>query len=83
VNYSIVNVVNAQPESDNQNPVATSLQANTPAPSTVNVQVMQGNPIIVAWLLLDCEGSDRCAGANNAEPSVYTTMVSNHKEQQQ
>jgi hypothetical protein len=48
VNYSIVNVVNAQPESDNQNPVATSLQANTPAPSTMNVQVMQGNPIIIA-----------------------------------
>ena len=35
------------------------MQANPLAPSLLDSQAMQGNPIIVAWLLLDWEGSDK------------------------
>jgi hypothetical protein len=51
--------VNAQPRLVKQNLVNQVVQANPLAPSLLNSQVMQGNPMIVAWLLLDWEGSDK------------------------
>ena len=42
-----------------QNPVNQFVQTNPLAPSLLNSQVMRGNPIIIAWLLLDWEGSGK------------------------
>jgi hypothetical protein len=46
---------------------------------------MQGNPITVAWQLLDWEGSDKYSIDNNTKPSVYTaecqtTRISNQQQ---
>lgn len=78
--------VNAQPRLVKQNLVNQVVQANPLAPSLWNSQVMRGNPIIIAWLLLDWEGSDKkqlcqlrrikCVHCRGVKPQDKTTTQS-------